>query len=270
MVVDHLFLGICHVSICSGRDRRNIEEVRKWLNTMLAYLKDTEGREDTAGLKDRVQQVQDLAYETQDAIEEFMYEVPKHSHRHLITIVLHDVAHFFKDSRPLWRFSSRMADIKKKVDNIGDFDTLRICPSPVASSSTTAGEVSFSRNDHHVLVGITRRVEALLDRVSRGDQPRDVVISVIGDPGSGKSTVIHEVFEMVKNSFECSAWVSVPPSCEDLLEKLCQELEVLSTQEDTKKGVCSFIYNKTDTSLFLMVFGLKINGTVLKIYFLVI
>ena len=177
---------------------------------------------------------------------------------------------FFKDFRPLWRFSSRMADIKKKVDNIGDFDTLRICPSPVASSSTTAGEVSFSRNDHHILEGITRRVEALLDRVSRGDQPRDVVISVIGDPGSGKSTVIHEVFEMVKNSFECSAWVSVPPSCEDLLEKLCQELEVLSTQEDTKKGVCSFIYNKTDTSLFLMVFGLKINGTVLKIYFLVI
>ena len=270
MVVDHLFLGICHVSICSGRDRRNIEEVRKWLNTMIAYLKDTEGREDTAGLKDRVQQVQDLAYETQDAIEEFMYEVPKHSHHHLITIVLHDVAHFFKDFRPLCRFSSRMADIKKEVDNIGDFDTLRICPSPVASSSTTAGEVSFSRNDHHVLEGITRRVEALLDRVSRGDQPRDVVISVIGDPGSGKSTVIHEVFEMVKNSFECSAWVSVPPSCEDLLEKLCQELEVLSTQEDTKKGVCSFIYNKTDTSLFLMVFGLKINGTVLKIYFLVI
>ena len=75
---------------------------------------------------------------------------------------------------------------------------------------------------------------------------------------------------MVKNSFECSAWVSVPPSCEDFLEKLCQELEVLSTQEDTKKGVCSFIYNKKDTSLFLMVFGLKINGTTLKSYFLVI
>ena len=31
---------------------------------------------------------------------------------------------------------------------------------------------------------------------------------------------------MVKNSFECSAWVSVPPSCEDFLEKLCQELEL--------------------------------------------
>ena len=54
-------------------------------NTMIAYLKDTEGREDTAGLKDRVQQVQDLAHETQDAIEEFMCEVPEHSHHHWIT-----------------------------------------------------------------------------------------------------------------------------------------------------------------------------------------
>lgn len=122
-------------------------------------------------------------------------------------------------------------------------------------------------------MGITRRVEALLDRVSRGDQPRDVVISVIGDPGSGKSTVIHEVFEMVKNSFECSAWVSVPPSCEDFLEKLCQELELPFDPGRHKKRSLqfhTFIYNKKDTSLFLMVFGLKINGTTLKSYFLVI
>ena len=98
--------------ICSGRDRRNIEEVRKWLNTMIAYLKDTEGREDAAGLKDRVQQVQDLAYETQDAIEEFMREVPEHSHHHWITKFLHDVAHSVKDFLPLRQLSSRMADIK--------------------------------------------------------------------------------------------------------------------------------------------------------------
>ena len=88
---------------------------------------------------------------------------------------------FRSDSLPLRQLSSRMADIKKKVDNIRDFDTLRICLPTVASSCTTAGEVSetynsFSRNDHHVLVGIQRRVEALLDRVLRGDQPRDVVI----------------------------------------------------------------------------------------------
>ncbi|XP_050278794.1 disease resistance protein Pik-2-like [Quercus robur] len=226
--------------ICSGRDRRNIEEVRKWLNTIIAYLKDTEGREDTAGLKDRVQQVQDLAYETQDAIEEFMCEVPEHSHHHWITKFLHDVAHSVKDFLPLRQLSSCMADIKKKVDNIKHLDTLRICPPIVASSSTTAGEVSFSRNDHHVLVSIKRRVKAFLDRVLRGDQPRDVVISVVGDPGLGKSTVIHEVFEMVKNSFECSAWVSIPPSCEDLLEKLFQELELPFDRGKYKKRSLQF------------------------------
>lgn len=211
--------------IRSVGDRSDIKEVRNWLNTMMAYLKDTEGREHTEGWKDRVQQVQALANETQDAIEEFMYEVPEHVHHHGITKFLHGVAHSAKDALALRKLSSRMADIKKKVDYIGDFDKLRIFPSQLASNSTTAGEVSFSRNDNHVLVGIKRRVEALLDRVLRGDQPRDVIL-VIGDPGSGKSTVIREVFEMVKNIFDCNAWVSVFPSSEDFLEKLCQELEL--------------------------------------------
>jgi hypothetical protein len=40
----------------------DIEEVKKWLNTMIAYLKDTEGREDTEGWNYRVQQVRDLGY----------------------------------------------------------------------------------------------------------------------------------------------------------------------------------------------------------------
>lgn len=130
---------------------------------------------------------------TLDAIEEFMYEVPEHFHHHWITKFLHEVAHSVKDLPALRRLSSRMADIKEKVKNIGDFDALRFCPSQLASSSTTAGDVSetynsFSRNDRHVLVGNARHVEALLDRVFQPRDLRDIVISVIGDPGSGKST----------------------------------------------------------------------------------
>ena len=112
--------------ICSAGDRQNIEEVRNWLNTMIAQLKDTEAREDTADCKDRVQRLQDLAYETQDEIEEFMYEVPEHFHHNRITKFLHEVAHSVKDVPPLRRFSSRMADIKKKVDDITDFDILQL------------------------------------------------------------------------------------------------------------------------------------------------
>ena len=98
--------------MCSDGDIQNIDEVKKWLGTMIAYLKDTEGREDTAGLKDRVQRVQDLAWETQDAIEEFMYDVTDHSHHHWFTKFLHGVAHSANDALALRQLSSRMADIK--------------------------------------------------------------------------------------------------------------------------------------------------------------
>ncbi|KAK7832246.1 hypothetical protein CFP56_026691 [Quercus suber] len=98
--------------------------------------------------------VRDIAYETHDAITEFLHHVPQHCHGYWFTKTCHVVAHFFKDFVPLRQFSSRMKAIKRKLNNI-------------------------LRNDH-LLVGIEENKNALLSLVC-SEESKDMVISVIGD-----------------------------------------------------------------------------------------
>ncbi|TXG67552.1 hypothetical protein EZV62_008827 [Acer yangbiense] len=90
----------------SSHSQFDVDATKNFLNTMKAYLIDTEGRKGTEGFKDRIQQVRDVAYEIEDVIEEFMLEVPEHFHEHRITKYAHDSGHFVKDQRAVRRLSS--------------------------------------------------------------------------------------------------------------------------------------------------------------------
>lgn len=188
----------------------DVEEVKTWLDTMKSFLKDIEGREDTEGLKDRVEKVRNLAFETEDAIEEYMFQVPEHFHPNQVRKIFHNVSHPVKNFIPGIQLSSSMRDIKAKLKDINDLDTLRILRSNLPSSSM-AGVIPPEASPYssiEPLVGIKRRGEELV-RLILNNEPRDIVISVLGGAGSGKTTLIYEVYQMVKVTFECYDWVHV-------------------------------------------------------------
>ncbi|KAK0598988.1 hypothetical protein LWI29_001278 [Acer saccharum] len=127
----------------------DVDATKNFMNTMKAYLIDTEGREGTEGFKVRVQQVRDVAYEIEDVIEEFMLEVPEHFHEHRITKFLSDTGHSVKDRMAVRRLSSRMEAIQVKIQNIKDMDSFRIFP-PEQASGSRGGE------QENELVGIEK------------------------------------------------------------------------------------------------------------------
>ena len=119
---------------------------------------------------------------------------------------------------PSKRFSSRMKAIKCKIRII---DALCICPSHIRMVRSSS---NLFLGDEH-LVGIEKHVKPLLSLVCL-EESSDKVISVIGDAGSGKTTLISEVYHMLNSNFNCKAWVSVSRSSDGLLEKLCEALEL--------------------------------------------
>nr|XP_023903833.1 disease resistance protein RPM1-like [Quercus suber]POE46002.1 disease resistance protein rpm1 [Quercus suber] len=231
----------------SNGDSANIEDVKRLFSTLIAYLTDTEEVEATEGLMVRVDQVRDKAYETHDAIIEFLHHVPQHCHGHWFTKTCHDVAHFFKDFVPLRQFSSRMKAIERKLNNILRLDAFRVGTfGATSSSSDRIRTYSFSRNDH-LLVGIEENKKALLS-LACSEESKDKVISVIGDAGSGKTALICEVYQMIKENFNCNAWVSILPSREGLLENLW---EALGLPAKTKmKRLHSYLQSKSYLPVF--------------------
>ena len=107
-LVDRLLLIYPYVT-------HDIEEVKNLLDTMKGVLKDTDGREDTEGLKDQVKNVRNLAYEAEDAIEEYMFQVPEHFHAHQARKIVHNFAHPVKNFILGIQLSSSMRDIKAKI-----------------------------------------------------------------------------------------------------------------------------------------------------------
>ncbi|KAK7855616.1 disease resistance protein rpm1 [Quercus suber] len=149
----------------------DINEVKELLKTMRSYLKDTEGREETEGWKDRVQNVRNLAYKTEDAIEEFMSDVTGNSHHHRLTTFLHNVGHSVIDTIPIFHLSSQLKDIKAKINSIKDTDAFRCCPSDVTSrfnvEEIPPEDYPISRDDHLLKLKLSKLenspLEALQD-----------------------------------------------------------------------------------------------------------
>lgn len=206
-LVDELSLLLVKSWFNFKRIEIEIEELRKGLNTIKVYLKDTRGLELRS-------YVRDLALEIHDEIEDLMYEATKRP-CHLPQASKFVYASMFCPSK---RFSSRMKAIKCKIRII---DALCICPSHVR---TVRSSSNLFLGDEH-LVGIEKHVKPLLSLVCL-EESSDKVISVIGDAGSGKTTLISEVYHMLNSNFNCKAWFSVSRSSDGLLEKLCEALEL--------------------------------------------
>ena len=172
-----------------------------------------------------------------------MFQVPVHFHTYQARKIVHNFAHPVKNFIPGIQLSSSMRDIKDKIKGrINDLEKLRIGCSNLPSSSMAA-EIppeAYPYSSDEPLVGIERRGKELR-RLILNNESRDVVISVLGGAGSGKTTLIYEVYQIVKVTFECHAWVPVSRSCEGMLERIWEALE-LPAYQGTDRRRCLHTY----------------------------
>lgn len=117
--------------------RANLEKASNCLHRMDAYLTASQDQIDEAGnqglLEARVKQVRDVAYEIEDAVDEFMLQVPHHS----------QYTHWYSGLalRPLRasrKLSSRIEDIIQiKIGFIGVLDSIHQNGLTQATTGTT-------------------------------------------------------------------------------------------------------------------------------------
>ncbi|CAL9091412.1 unnamed protein product [Musa textilis] len=217
---------------------RELEVMNEFLRCTSAYRGDHE-----QPLSTWAKQIQDVAYEIEDIIDEYNYIVAGRSWGGLAAYIynafndihkaraLCDVINNLEATEAsladLWRMRS-MYDIKipQKTTTNG--------PSDEGELSRRLAELAhFMEEDE--LVGFDGHKDALIKWLVSGD-PRRGTASVLGMGGVGKTTLVTSVYkdQTITDHFSCRAWVSVSQNytTEEVLRKILRELHQERMEEE--------------------------------------
>uniref|UniRef100_A0A5B6ZKS7 Putative disease resistance protein RPM1-like n=1 Tax=Davidia involucrata TaxID=16924 RepID=A0A5B6ZKS7_DAVIN len=235
-----LFLVEKVLSSLHGQDqtvRDEVGDVINRLNTARAYLTHMEGGNEGGNdvLKDRIQQLRDVAYYIEDVLDELMLHAPRRIHRHEVFNAVHGHLHDVKHRKAIQEIPSKIEEIKRKTKDIPIFDSVIIAWAEEGGSSSSSVE------HHHVtphvleddeILGFEEPRKQLIRQLTEGESRREVsTISVVGPGGSGKTILVKNVYDSIiqGRQFDCHAWVRVSRSFKInelvciMLQQFCEE-----------------------------------------------
>ncbi|KAJ4829444.1 hypothetical protein Tsubulata_006641 [Turnera subulata] len=222
------------------------EYISDELEFMTAFLRLADAMEDSDPvLKLLVKKVRDVAYDTEDALDDFRLCLC-HDDGHGLFSIFRRLTRSIKDARARRRIASKIQCIKSRVISISESHR-RYCNKnnikvhgSISSNNIImpASQVDALLVEDGDLVGIERRKRQLIERLLGMEYGREVV-SVVGMGGLGKSTLVKKVYDDpdVKKHFKFRAWVFVSQSfkTEDLLKGMIKQLFHVSRKLDAAK-----------------------------------
>ncbi|GMP82904.1 hypothetical protein CsSME_00037014 [Camellia sinensis var. sinensis] len=199
-----------------------VAELRDDLESMRSFLQDAEARsESDKGVKTWVKQVRDVAYNTEDILEEFLLRLSPPQGSGFFHF-LHKGYHHLRQLRARHRLAVQIEEVKRKVKAISErrnaFSFKRIEEATTSTATTTLQTWNDPRLaslflDDTDVVGIENPKSLLISWLVNGEQNLTAV-SVVGMGGVGKTTLVKKVYDSqaVKKSFDRHAWITVSQS----------------------------------------------------------
>ncbi|KAK9021082.1 hypothetical protein V6N11_011087 [Hibiscus sabdariffa] len=241
---------------------QGIPEDLEYIKDELQSLKATLRVADSAGegnqeLKVWLQQVREIAYDTEDILDEYRLDLVN-DHRDKIDAFAHKVCFFPKNLKAQHRIASKINGIKSRISHASarrpsfdNFGTNEQGPSSVVTVNPwmdRRGDALLL--DSVDLVGIDKSKEQLIGWLVAGNSGRKVV-SVVGMGGSGKTTLARQVYDSakVKKHFAVHVWITVshPFKIEELLRNMVRQL-FDATRKPVPEGI-----DAMDPSLLKMI-----------------
>ena len=206
-----------------------IEEIKDELISMRSFLVDADRKAvGSEGEKTWVANVRDMAYDVEDIIDYFMYHMNRQRIGGRSSRILHHTIYFPKNLWVRRQTAIRIQKINGKIKGIRERNQRYDINHVEGTSSKDnhkwlvqhAESSLFLKEDK--LVGIEKKRQELMGWLMDGvDQ---TVISIVGMGGSGKTTLVANIFnnDDVKKHFNCCAWITISQAyeLEDLLRSM--------------------------------------------------
>ncbi|XP_031113155.1 disease resistance protein RPM1-like [Ipomoea triloba] len=235
--------------------KHEIEYIKDELERVIAFLGVADTVEDgDAEIKVWVKQVRDVAYDIEDAIDEFML-LPAGHQSSIFCGFLWRFFFSIRNLKPRRKIAYEIQGIKSRVRSIAEghhrYRYRYNVPEQVSSTSHAYEIANDRRSDALLLeedeiVGIESPRKELISLLLKED-PTLKVISVVGMGGSGKTTLVKKVYDdaAVKKHFQSHAWITVSQTfkVEEVLKDMIQQL-FAELKQPVPEGMSSMNANK--------------------------
>ncbi|XP_039156130.1 disease resistance protein RPM1-like [Eucalyptus grandis] len=216
--------------------REEIAFIKREFEHIKAFLASAESsQEDDLELKVWVKDIIEVAYDTEDILDEFTLKLAR-DHGHGFTGYLRKIKSSIQNLKARHHISSKIADIKSRVSNIGEghqrYHFKSYCTEQSVSTFTGGTSWHDLREgaflvDEGELVGIDEPREEIVKWLV-DEEPRLEVVSILGMGGLGKTTLAGQAYnnQQVKAYFQSHAWINVSQSykIEDILRDMIVQL----------------------------------------------
>ncbi|KAL3728003.1 hypothetical protein ACJRO7_032707 [Eucalyptus globulus] len=216
--------------------REEIAFIKREFEHIKAFLASAESsQEDDLELKVWVKDIIEVAYDTEDILDEFTLKLAR-DHGHGFTGYLRKIKSSIQNLKARHHISSKIADIKSRVSNIGEghrrYHFKSYCTEQSVSTFTGGTSWHDLREgaflvDEGELVGIDEPREEIVKWLV-DEEPGLEVVSILGMGGLGKTTLAGQAYnnQQVKAYFQSHAWINVSQSykIEDILRDMIVQL----------------------------------------------
>ncbi|XP_030474381.2 disease resistance protein RPM1-like [Syzygium oleosum] len=238
-----------------GGAKEEVNSVKRQLEYIVAFLRVADSLEESdEEVKVWVKQLREIAYDTEDALDEFKLLLA-HDHGIGFAGLLSKMSCCIKNMKGRYRIASEMKSINSRIKNIYDGhwrirDKLNKVEHHNGSSKPDDTWKDQRGNalllDKAELVGISEPTKKLVGWLIEGASTRQVIV-VVGMGGLGKTTLVKQVYEdpEVKKHFMVRAWITLSqsPNIEEILQGMFRQImgeteELVPPLEDNKDRLC--------------------------------
>ncbi|KAL3497929.1 hypothetical protein ACH5RR_040661 [Cinchona calisaya] len=230
-----------------GGLEQKIQFLKDELGSMRAFLRYAElKQDDVSELKEWVGQVREVAYDTQDLLDEFIMRFAR-DRPDGFSGCIHNFYCSIKNIRARHRISSTIENMKCRVKDISKRHKRYRSDYGLSEKGSSFADVEdvvshFRGNalllEEAELVGIENPKRELISQILDGSSNLKVV-SVVGMGGMGKTTLVKRVYEdaNVKRRFQLHAWLTISQTfhmkevLKDLIQQFFKEIKEQVPQE---------------------------------------